>query len=381
MNILVVCHYGLYKNLSLSFVHNQVREFVALGHNVRVLIPNGIGKIGRKGKRFDCALSVSTVDDVELYDLRYFTASTLGENGFNTQSAIISIKCNWKKIFEGFTPDVIHAHTLGFDSNIGAWLKQKFNCKLVVTTHGGDTFTLFDKGKLTKIKSYANKADAVICVSDLLKRHLVKCNVCSDMYVILNGFNIKYSKHSGIKKAYSVIQVGNLIPRKKTDITIIAVSQLLNKYPNIHLTVVGSGPELANLKNLVSRLGIEANVSFKGQLDNDNVHALLSDSAIFVMPSIREGFGIVYLEAMAAGCITIGTKGEGIDGVIRNGENGFLVDADTPEAISCTIDSCFTDKENSRQISLNGMQTAENLTWMHNAIKTVQIYKSYTSRG
>ena len=52
MNILVICHYGLYQDLTSSFVHNQLRELVALGNNVRVIVPNGIGKAGMYRQSF-----------------------------------------------------------------------------------------------------------------------------------------------------------------------------------------------------------------------------------------------------------------------------------------------------------------------------------------
>ena len=51
----------------------------------------------------------------------------------------------------------------------------------------------------------------------------------------------------------------------------------------------------------------------------------MSEADVFVLPSVGETFGMVYLEAMAAGCITVGTKADGIDGIIKDGENGFLV--------------------------------------------------------
>ena len=81
MDILVVCHYGLYQDLNASFVHNQVREYVRLGHRVRVIIPIGVGKQDGAGRRLAPLLDRCEADGVELYYLRYVTLSHWGERG------------------------------------------------------------------------------------------------------------------------------------------------------------------------------------------------------------------------------------------------------------------------------------------------------------
>ena len=86
------------------------------------------------------------------------------------------------------------------------------------------------------------------------------------------------------------------------------------------LTIIGNGKEFDKLKRLA-----KLNISFTGQLDNSDVIKKMNSSGIFILPSINETFGMVYLEAMASGCITVGIKNDGIDGIIKNGENGFLI--------------------------------------------------------
>lgn len=93
------------------------------------------------------------------------------------------------------------------------------------------------------------------------------------------------------------------------------------------------------------------------------------------MPSYPEGFGIVYLEAMASGCVTIGTKGEGIDGFIRDGENGFLVPPDDVDAIVQTIDRCFQSPALEESISAAGRRDAKRQTWAHNAEQYIQLFE------
>ncbi len=93
------------------------------------------------------------------------------------------------------------------------------------------------------------------------------------------------------------------------------------------------------------------------------------------MPSINEGFGIVYLEAMASGCITIGTEGEGIADLIVSGENGFLVPPDNPEAIVKVVEWCLEHPEEADGIAENGRKDALALTWEKNAAEYIKLFK------
>ena len=106
----------------------------------------------------------------------------------------------------------------------------------------------------------------------------------------------------------------------------------------------------------------------------------MSEATYFVMPSVREGFGIVYLEAMAAGCIVIGTEGEGIADAITHGENGFLVPADDPEAIVAVIRGCMDDPQRAAVIAENGRKTALAMTWPYNAEQHGDLYEKLIGR-
>jgi len=374
MNILVICHYGLYKDFSFSFVHNQIREYAALGHRVRVIIPNGWGKPGRDGKRIGKSLLISRVDGVELYDLRYLTLSAYGENGFNTRRAIGAVRAPSKRIFSDFRPDVIHAHTLGFDSDIGAWLKKKWGCPLVVTTHGSDTAAPLQKGQADMLCAACNKADRIVAVSSALKEKLCTCGTVASLDTIVNGFVPRQVPENNQRHPLRMIQVCNLIPLKRVDVTVRAVAALQKLHPGMELVIIGQGPCRPELEELCQTLGIADFVRFLGQIPNEDVFRELCRSAFFVMASKPEGFGIVYLEAMAAGCVTIGTEKQGIADVIRTGENGFLVPADDPDAIVRVIENCIANPEKAASVAAAGQATANDLTWQTNAAQYLRLF-------
>lgn len=94
----------------------------------------------------------------------------------------------------------------------------------------------------------------------------------------------------------------------------------INEMPDYTLTVIGDGKEIKNLKRIAQK-----NIKFTGHLEHSQVIEEMKKSDIFILPSVNETFGMTYLEAMTCGCITVGIENEGIDGIIKNEENGFLI--------------------------------------------------------
>jgi glycosyltransferase involved in cell wall biosynthesis len=130
-------------------------------------------------------------------------------------------------------------------------------------------------------------------------------------------------------------------------------------YANWSYTIIGDGPEEKRLKKISKELGIEDKVHFAGRLSREKVFEQLKQHNIFVMPSYPETFGLAYLEAMAAGCIVIGTKGWGIDGIVKDGENGFLYNPKTKTNITNIIRYLMnTTIKDFKKIQLNSIRTS-----------------------
>ena len=129
--------------------------------------------------------------------------------------------------------------------------------------------------------------------------------------------------------------VGKLIKRKHLDYVISAISQL-KKTNKVILDVIGEGPEKDNYKSLAEKYGVSSELRFIGTMSREQVYRYMGDADIFIMPSVEETLGLVYLEAMMNGCITVGTRGEGIDGIIEDGLNGFLVE---PNSANCVYET------------------------------------------
>jgi glycosyltransferase involved in cell wall biosynthesis len=169
---------------------------------------------------------------------------------------------------------------------------------------------------------------------------------------------IKRKNKNGVHFLY----VGKLIPLKKVDMILNALARFGQKH-QFHFTIIGDGEQMPYLKKLAETLSLEKRITFCGELDRKIVFSKMAETDVFVMVSSPETFGLVYIEAMSFGCITIGTKNEGIDGVIRNGENGFLVPAgDEKMLLKCFERIVELNDQDYERISRNAMLTAANMT-------------------
>jgi len=367
MNILVTSPQGLYQDFSFSFVHNQAKAFAQLGHRVRVILPLAVAKKDAAGKRFGKIVDIRSVDGVEICYVRYLSLGRFGAGRFNGRSAQLTIRLLLRRLLADFKPDVIHGHTLDYGSRIGNCIKEYTGCPLVVTTHGGDTNVPFEKGQYAQLKDDCDRIDTVAAVSTKLRDRLKACGAETTVEVIHNGFSQHPYPENCEKNISRMIQVGNLIASKRVDMTIRAFAMLHKENPDLELTIIGEGPLHGALEKLSEELQVCEAVHFLGRIPNADVFRSMCESAFFVMASKPEGFGIVYLEAMAAGCVVIGTEGEGIADIITHGENGFLVPADEPDAIACVIRDCMADMQRMKTIAESGKTTAKQLTWAHNA--------------
>lgn len=127
--------------------------------------------------------------------------------------------------------------------------------------------------------------------------------IIKESIVIPAGVDLKkINKIKKRKDKFDILFVGRLIKEKNVDFIIRSVDR------NIKVGIIGDGPERENLINLVKKLNLR-NIKFFGFLDEDEeVYSYMKSSKILVLPSIREGFGIVILEALACGCKVIATN-------------------------------------------------------------------------
>lgn len=164
----------------------------------------------------------------------------------------------------------------------------------------------------------------IISVSEFTKRKLKR-----KIHIITNGIDYaSLKKAKPLKKKFDVIFIGRLIKEKNVDLLLKAVSILKAKNPNIKCCVIGEGPEKEKLIQLASSLKLERNVEFHNFLKkHEEVFSYLKSAKVLVIPSSREGFGMIAVEANACGLpvLTVDSPNNAVKELIREGVNGKVV--------------------------------------------------------
>jgi len=169
----------------------------------------------------------------------------------------------------------------------------------------------------------------IISVSEhttyLLKKEL---NSKKPIYTVPNGIEFDLiTKIKPTKEKSDVIFAGRVTSHKNVDILIKSIKLIKEKNPEIKSLIIGDGPEKKKLEKLTQKLNLEKNIKFLGFLENQNdVYALMKSSKVFVLPSTREGFGLVVTEANACGLpvITVNHEDNAARDLIEEGKNGFV---------------------------------------------------------
>lgn len=270
-------------------------------------------------------------------------------------------------------PDIIICDMLNPSIYVGEIIARKFNSKLVASLHNSDIFYLKiykNYQKYIKIDPFIEK---IVFRSNNVEQHFMeiyrgeKNKKCFSTILfgieskdVMNKEKFEYKLDN---KMCEIMVACSLKKLKKVDILIKAFSKMHNR-DNYTLRIIGDGPERNNLIELSESLGCKSCIIFEGKKDREEVLNYMEKAEIFAMVSSPETFGLVYIEAMAKGCITIGSKGEGIDGVIVDKENGFLCIPDSVENLKITLERVIKlSKDEKHKILYNARNTAEDLTY------------------
>jgi glycosyltransferase involved in cell wall biosynthesis len=138
----------------------------------------------------------------------------------------------------------------------------------------------------------------------------------------------------------SILCVAHLYPRKNVATLLAAMTRLSN---HAVLRVVGTGPDLARLERLSRDLGLGGRVEFLGHVDFARLAGEYRRADVFCLPSRQEGFGIVFLEAMAAGLPIVAARAAAVPEVVSDGESGILVGPDRPDDLAAALDRLLSD--------------------------------------
>ncbi len=230
--------------------------------------------------------------------------------------------------------DLIHCHFILPSGFAAQRVSRATGIPYVLTAHGSDVpgynperFSLLHRLLAPVWRGIVREAAAVTAPTAFLAG-LIKAEVERPVEVIPNGFH--YQGPGAGERRRRILMVARLVPRKGAEILIQAMAGL--DLPH-EVIIAGDGPYLNELKALAERKGVA--VSFPGMVARDTLADLYRSAEIFVLPSLRENFPMVLLEAMAAGCAVVTSDAEGC--VETVGDAAMITAAGKPAALARAI--------------------------------------------
>lgn len=312
---------------------------------------------------YDSIPAYYEADGIKVYCLKhlmYLHRGIIGQFFYKR----FAVKINKTLESINWEPDVIIAHMPTMNAMFYIGMIEG-NATKIAVLHKGDLTQLINGEEVVKRKAdlLEKNFDKIFSRSQIIydrAKTIGLSNLTSDIVLSAIPMNSRTNRDwTNLKeRKINILYAGALIKQKGVQQILKAVAQFANKY-TIELPIVGSGNYEKKLKRLVQTLQIEDCVEFVGKKSREDVYDYMTRADIFIMPSYHETLGLVYLEAMLAGCITIGSKGEGIDGIIIDGENGYLVDPYNLEEITECMEKVINMPQSElEKISNKAVQTA-----------------------
>lgn len=192
------------------------------------------------------------------------------------------------------------------------------------------------------------RADLVITISEYCKGRLQELyGVRSPIAIVpelidLNTWRQLFRANPATKTAgeFTVLCVCRFYPRKRVALLLRAAHLLRRQIPELRVRVVGGGPELASLRRLWRELSLESLVTWVGEAPRHELAREYNRADVFCLPSVQEGFGIAFLEAMAAGKPIVAARAAAVPEIVRH---GVLVEPDNAEALADGIFGLWRD--------------------------------------
>jgi phosphatidyl-myo-inositol alpha-mannosyltransferase len=273
--------------------------------------------------------------------------------------------------------DVLHFHE-PFVPFLSLVLLRQSTSVNIATFHAYAGFSPSYEFGSRVLGSYADRLHGRIAVS-AAARHFIDRFFPGDYKVIPNGVDVdRYRKAVPLARwqdgTRNLLFVGRHEPRKGL-IELLKAFRILRKTGcDCRLLVVGSGPQEREARRYVMtrRLG---GVEFLGRVSDDEKAQLFKTADVYVSPATgRESFGIVLLEAMAAGTAIVCSDIHGYKGVVRRGTDGLLVPPRKPKALAAAIGSLLADDELRARMGRSGMLRAEEFSWDRVTAKVEDYY-------
>lgn len=312
----------------------------------------------------------------QINGVNVYRVNTIKIPYLQTLAAILPLYKKAKKLLQKNNYDFVHAHIYPA-MTVGALLKLNYKkLNLFTTVQGGDLADYKENigvfGFILKplISWSLKKADLVHAVSKATEKR-ARFLGAKKTVIIPNGVDTErffpipeetILKNSREEKV--ILSVSRLTPKNGLKDLIKAFAEVTKEMEKVRLVIIGSGDEERELKKLICSLNLEEKIELRGSIANSELNKIYNSAHIFCRPSIDEGFGISFIEAMAAGTPVIGSRVGGIVDIIKENSNGLMIEAGDILSLKNALLKLLKDEKLREKLSMEGLKTVkENYLW------------------
>ncbi|HEY7574516.1 MAG TPA: glycosyltransferase [Thermoanaerobaculia bacterium] len=282
-----------------------------------------------------------------IYHPRQFVGLGQSLYEFEGETYLRTVRNLLRRLRADWVPDALHAHFVYPDGYAAARLSEELGIPFFITEHAFWSPGMDAHPRIRdEAVSCARRAARVVAVSEALRRSIVDCaGNPGNVVVIPNGVDVSVFSRDGApetRDSLSLLYVGWLTYHKGLDLLVRAMPSILRERPDAQLTVVGESlfrtqrRQEREIRALAERLGAAPRIRFAGGKSPAEVARAMNAAAVVVVPSRRESFGTVIVEAMACGRPVVATESGGPKDLITP-EAGLLVPPEDPEALASAV--------------------------------------------
>ena len=309
-------------------------------------------------------------DGVEVYRFHYRRALETG-----AVPQIIQVRKQIADLKRRFRPDIVHIHFSDPSFYFHLQTLQSHPSLTIVTLHNS-LGHMGAGGEGTLVTQMLRTADWVTGVSErtLLDAVEVVPEIEDYSSVIYNGLPaLDFEPRPLNFDEPRLLCVGRLAGQKGFDIAIDAVALMIERLPQVHLSIAGDGSDLENLRERVTRYGLENHVEFLGAVSPERVRRLMDASNIILMPSRFEGFPLVALEAAQVGRPIVASDVDGLAEAVVNGETGVLVQREDPHSLANAVISLLENPDHAHRLAALARETVEDKYTLQASLRAYEI--------
>jgi 1,2-diacylglycerol 3-alpha-glucosyltransferase len=302
------------------------------------------------------------------------------------------------------TMDIVHVHHPFISGSLALSYCRRRGIPVIFTNH--TRYDLYAQAYLPAVAevisetaieaflpTFCRYVDLVIAPSEGMKGVLRNFGVEANIVVVPNGVDLKPFQDASEKQdraAFGIgtqeiilVFVGRLGPEKNLPFLLRSFAGVIQAYDNLHLFLIGEGPEKENLLDRVKYMGIADRVRFTGLVPYEKLPNYLAMADGFVTASITEVHPLSVIEAMAAGLPVVGIQSPGVGDSIVDGETGFLAKDEDLAAFTAKLVRLVTDHDKRIEMGKQARLAAEKYSIDRTVVQILEYYQQViqTSTG